>query len=130
MTWSFFASGHGKGAVDGIGATIKRSLWKAIMARQVTINTPKEAFSFFVQNKNLSGVTVLYGDKNEINKKTLFLQKRWENLKSVKNIQKMHYFESSGFNSLLFGVTVASNLNKGCLKRFSYSDIYTSTESE
>ena len=29
-TWSFFATSHGKGVVDGIGATIKGAVWRKI----------------------------------------------------------------------------------------------------
>jgi hypothetical protein len=28
MTWNYFASGHGKGEVDGSGGLLKRKLWK------------------------------------------------------------------------------------------------------
>lgn len=130
MKWSFFASGHGKGAVDGIGATIKRSLWTAIMSRQAKINTPAEAFNFFVQNKKLDGVTVLYCDKNQIKQNTGCLKKRWEHLKAIKNIQKMHFFQNAGFNCLLCGITGVSALKMSSLKRLEYNDVYSSTENE
>jgi hypothetical protein len=28
MTWNYFASNHGKGEVDGVGALYKREIWK------------------------------------------------------------------------------------------------------
>ena len=30
--WVFFGSSHGKGAVDAIGGTVKRSVWKQVKA--------------------------------------------------------------------------------------------------
>ncbi len=41
--WAFFASSHGKGAVDAIGGTIKRNVWRAVKSRKVIVNTA-EAF--------------------------------------------------------------------------------------
>ena len=29
LTWNFFANSHGKEAVDGIGGTVKRTVWRA-----------------------------------------------------------------------------------------------------
>jgi hypothetical protein len=28
MNWNYFANGHGKGEVDGVGALLKREIWK------------------------------------------------------------------------------------------------------
>ena len=30
IMWNFFATSHGKGAVDGIGGTVKRSVWRNV----------------------------------------------------------------------------------------------------
>ena len=32
LTWNFFATSHGKGAVDGIGGTVKQNVWRATCA--------------------------------------------------------------------------------------------------
>ena len=40
LKWNFFATSHGKGAVDGIGETIKRSVWREVRNGHVNINTP------------------------------------------------------------------------------------------
>ena len=32
LVWNFFATSHGKGAVDGIGGTLKRSVWRVVRA--------------------------------------------------------------------------------------------------
>lgn len=31
LTWNFFATSHGKGVVDGIGGTVKRLVWSAVL---------------------------------------------------------------------------------------------------
>jgi hypothetical protein len=34
LTWSFFAAGHGKGPVDGVGGRAKRLVWQEILSRK------------------------------------------------------------------------------------------------
>lgn len=34
LTWNFFATSHGKGAVDGVGGAIKRLVHRQIMGRK------------------------------------------------------------------------------------------------
>ena len=42
--WNFFSSSHGKGAVDGIGATVKRHMWMTVKGkRDVHITSPKNS---------------------------------------------------------------------------------------
>jgi hypothetical protein len=35
LTWSFFATSHGKGPVDGVGGMAKRMVWQAVLSRRV-----------------------------------------------------------------------------------------------
>lgn len=44
ISWEFFAASHGKGAVDGIGGTIKRKVFMAIKSRARVVRTPQEYF--------------------------------------------------------------------------------------
>jgi hypothetical protein len=37
ISWNFFASGHGKGPVDGVGGTVKRLAASAVMRRKAII---------------------------------------------------------------------------------------------
>ena len=43
-TWSFFASSHGKGSVDAVGGTVKRSVWRMVKSRREIV---KEAATFY-----------------------------------------------------------------------------------
>ena len=38
VTWNFFATSHGKGAVDGIGGNVKRLVWNAVRAGAFVTN--------------------------------------------------------------------------------------------
>jgi hypothetical protein len=37
MRWDFFASSHGKGAVDGIGAEVKRIVWDCVRSKKMEV---------------------------------------------------------------------------------------------
>ena len=40
--WSFFASSHGKGAVDGVGGVVKRAVWNAVRTRKAVARDARE----------------------------------------------------------------------------------------
>ena len=43
IEWHFFATLHGKGVVDGLGGTVKRVAWNAVLTRNVsTVLNAKE----------------------------------------------------------------------------------------
>ena len=42
----FFASGHGKGAVDGIGENVKHCVWMDVKSRRVTASTAKDFHAY------------------------------------------------------------------------------------
>ena len=42
IRWNFFATSHGKGAVDGVGRVLKRRAWNKVKARQVVIRNVAE----------------------------------------------------------------------------------------
>jgi hypothetical protein len=62
--WSFFATAHGKGPVDGIGAEVKRSIWQSTLKGRAVVSNAKE---FFETAKKLAGkINVLYMPSEEI----------------------------------------------------------------
>jgi hypothetical protein len=88
--WAFFASSHGKGVVDALGGTLKRSVWRAVKARKVLVN---DAITFHGVAKELcKGVNVLYCSSIEIREKSEFLEERWTNVIQLDKIQKKTYF--------------------------------------
>lgn len=118
ITWSFFATSHGKGAVDGIGAVVKRTLWTAVKARKVVLKTPKECFEF-LQEKSFNGIKILYHSMEDIAAEQVFLDQRWAHIAPIKNLQEKHFFikdeESDG--CLFAGRTAKSTLEKFYLRK-------------
>lgn len=65
ITWSFFPTSHGKGAVDGIGAVVKRTLWTSVKARKIILNTPRDFYEF-LNKKGLDNVKLVYLPKEDV----------------------------------------------------------------
>lgn len=42
--WHFFATSHGKGIIDGIGGTVKRSVWRAVRNGSARASTPYQFY--------------------------------------------------------------------------------------
>lgn len=66
--YNFFATAHGKGAVDGVGATVKRLLRLESLkpSKDTIINTSKAAYEF-LKNKN-TNIKVYYLTEGDITK--------------------------------------------------------------
>ena len=46
---NFFITSHGKGVVDGIGGTVKRTVWRHIEAEKSHVTNPQEYASLVVK---------------------------------------------------------------------------------
>ena len=42
MQWHFFEANHGKGAVDGIGGTVKHAVFRHVLSNKVVIKSPRQ----------------------------------------------------------------------------------------
>ena len=64
LEWHFFATSHGKGAVDGIGGTVKRTVLRAVNSRQCIVSGAESFLS--AAKKNNTKVKLLLVLSNEI----------------------------------------------------------------
>lgn len=46
IEWHYFQANHGKGAVDGIGGTIKNSVFRRVLSKEVVISGPEHFATF------------------------------------------------------------------------------------
>jgi hypothetical protein len=83
----FFASGHGKGACDGIGATVKRMCRKASVQGK-SITTAQEFCNYV--NENMQNIDAVLVDTETISKYRKLLDHRFLNARRVKGIRKIH----------------------------------------
>lgn len=84
--WSFSATSHGKGPVDGLGAAIKSTATRYLMRQgpEEAFKTAKEFYNFSVkqQNSSNSSIEVLYAESKDVEE--LHQEnniKRWEKSK-------------------------------------------------
>ena len=52
LSWNFSATSHGKGSINGVGATLKRQAMEKIQTRKCVINNASEVFDA-VQGSNI-----------------------------------------------------------------------------
>jgi hypothetical protein len=92
--WHFFATSHRKGAVDGVGETIKRCATHAILraVEECPMKTPFEMFEW--AKKNINGVQFGYIENTAYENHKQFLQGRTNSVFffSFKDLSKMISF--------------------------------------
>ena len=70
LTWHFFATSHGKGVVDGLGGSIKRSVWHIICSQDCTISNASE-YAHLARQRNLN-IDIFFITKFKVEKSKPF----------------------------------------------------------
>ena len=97
LRWHYFATSHGKGIVDGLGGTVKRSVWREIRSGRCYART---AFDFFeIADNRCPGVSVTYISKEEI--ALSVNENRWEMCLQIPNTHATHFVKPDGSSHLL-----------------------------
>ena len=89
IKWQFFATSHGKGVVDGIGGTVKWSVWRHVRSGKAHITNPAE-YAEVAKDCN-PGIYIQF-TKDSIDAMNSFLDTKWEGVKAVPQTHKMHCF--------------------------------------
>jgi hypothetical protein len=91
IVWNFFAAQHGKGVVDGIGASVKRIAHNKALSRQVRIISASDYVSTCQGSKVKS---ILISDDEIKNRQSaLSVDEVVKTSKNIKNISNCHKFE-------------------------------------
>ena len=99
LTWNFFATSHGKGAIDGVGGSLKRTVYTHIKARQGIVRTAKEFTDVIVSSG--SNVEIIHIPTDDI--EAFFYERietTMENAPKRPGIQSSHYWEYSQSQNL------------------------------
>lgn len=90
MTWNFFAPRHGKGAVDGIGGSVKRFVYQRIMAGRVKVYSAEDFFKCW--DGNTPRICSFFVATEDIERLTLCMEEKWSVVKTIKGISKLFSF--------------------------------------
>ena len=90
LSWNFSATGHGKGPIDGVGATLKRQAMEKVQIRKCVINNASEFFNA-VQGSNIK-VTMINSTELEKYAKD-YLEKLFGNATPIQGISGYHFLE-------------------------------------
>ena len=88
--WNFFATSHGKGAVDGIGAIVKSFAWKQIKAKQAVISCAQD---FVTALTNRLKVQLIHLTPDDIEFNVEMLDKFWNRIPSIPHLRDYHCFQ-------------------------------------
>ena len=91
--WTFTATGHGKGAGDGIGAVLKSTARRVTRSKNILMSNAKDFYEFTQKqqletarrsNKDIPGVHVFFLESDEVEEaKKSYLQARSEKLRAT-----------------------------------------------
>jgi len=96
ISWSFFASSHGKGVVDAIGGKLKAHVRRLVLSRRAQVNCASD----FIQHSQQVGVNLLSYTKREVADVMKTYTNDWKTVTmQVKDITKQHFYKSSEENS-------------------------------
>ena len=88
INWHFFATSHGKGAVDGIGGTIKRNVYDGVRAGRFA---PVDAKSFAECATTVSEkIHISFVPAVSIHEKKEELDSFWNSIPKIPDIHKIH----------------------------------------
>lgn len=91
ITWSFFATAHGKGAVDAIGGTIKRTVWRGIKSRNVQVKSATDFAEYAA--KKLDAIKIFFLNKAKIDNNSKNFKNICEKAKKIPNLLTLHHFK-------------------------------------
>ena len=92
--YDFFATSHRKGAVDGVGGTVKRQVRAEVMTRREFINNAEQYST--VAQKCCPKICVNYIGKEEVQEAIPPLDEMMQDTKVLPGTRKMHHIEVTG----------------------------------
>ncbi|KAJ8684420.1 hypothetical protein QAD02_020212 [Eretmocerus hayati] len=114
ISWHFFASSHGKGIVDGVGATVKGAVWRRVASSASSVKTGSDFAD--VARDVCPNILIKYVPTNEILDPQRELEEHWDNVKCITNLRKMHCVRPLSADSVEVRETSNDEINCFILK--------------
>ena len=89
MDWSFFETAHGKDAVDGVGGTVKLTVWLAVLRNKVVVRDAEKSAS--VAKDFCNGINVIYVPAATTKESTSHIEERWKDGNPLPQTLKVHF---------------------------------------
>ena len=91
--WHFFATAHGKGSCDGLGATVKRGAIRASLQSgdENHILSAKDLFEWLSLTGRMPSISFKYFSQKDYDSSSRFLKKRFARKSRISNLHKQHY---------------------------------------
>ena len=96
---NFSTTSHGKGPLDGVGATLNRIAADTVRRSESIMNSPQDFYSA-VMDSSLKVICILV-DEFQVHVENLGLQKIFESVQPIPDITKYHYIEFENKNVVL-----------------------------
>ena len=94
ITWNFFATSHGNGVVDGIGGTLKRTVWRHVKAERAHVMNASE---YSTPGKQLCpNIHIEFIPKEDIAQQTTFLDAKWASIRAIPRTHHIHCVKTHG----------------------------------
>lgn len=93
VVWNFFATSHGKGSVDGLGAVVKNRVKRLVKSRRVIVNSSADFVNAFNLEHSLINVVNLNESEAKKIRTLLKLDSVFDSAKSVPNIFTAHQLQ-------------------------------------
>lgn len=91
--WNYFATSHGKGCIDGIGATAKMIVRKHILSRECIVKSSSDFVAAFDRTESIIAIEeVNDNDFSDINN-ILNVHALFDNAKSIRDIASAHQIQ-------------------------------------
>lgn len=103
--WNFFATSHGKGSVDGIGATVKKRVKRLVKSRKVIVNCSKDFVDAFNSEKSVIDVIDMPEDEATQIFNDLKLHDVFNFAPAIPNVFSYHQLQL--FNDKIVGFTTS-----------------------
>ena len=99
VKWHYFATSHGKGAVDGIGGTVKRSVWTLVSTRKVSVVDNAEDFAKAAREHGNLSTKIIFISEKQINSE--YSKSTFDTAPTVPGISKAHCLEPTASGMVL-----------------------------